>query len=341
MKQPIVLLIAALTLLAMVVIPILKHFKKLSSKKAKKKAYKPLANTVNTCALPEYKEALKKYRLLLAAAGFLFVTMFSSVAVVASRPTTVSVAKPEYENRDIMLCLDMSGSMNEYVKQLLQYFSELVKGFEGQRVGLTIFNSVSLTVAPLSDDYDMLSELFTSITENSYSYSSQLYVGGAGTSAIGRGVAGCVNSFDKLTEQDRSRSIILATDNYDFSDSNITLTQAANYAKRYDIAIYGLSTTDTRSQEQIDQGTSTYESSNDKEFREATLNTGGAYYAFSTWSRTNDVVVSDIVNQILEQAAARYEGAETLVYSDSPLAPIIIATISAAALAVIIWRLGL
>jgi len=341
MKYPIILLVAVVVLLVAIGIPFLTRLKKTPAKKKKEKPFRPLANTTNVCALPEYKTALRKYHLLLITAGFFFMTSFGSIAVIASRPVSVSVAKPEYDNRDIMLCLDLSGSMNDYVKNLLNYFSELIKGFEGQRVGLTVFDSIYLTIAPLSDDYDTLSEIFKSISENPSSYSNSLYSYGAGTSAIGRGVTGCVNSFDKLAEQERSRSIILATDNYDFSESKITLTQAANYAKRYDIAIYGLSTADYRTQQEIESGENTYENDNIKEFREATLNTGGSYYAFSTWGRENNVIVSDIVDQILKQASARYEGAETLVHSDSPLIPIIIATISAVAFAVIIWRLGL
>lgn len=342
MRQPWILLVALFGFVAIIGIAFWQQYQKNRQKSTSKKEYKPLANTSRVRALPEYKSALKKYHLLLAAVGLLFVIIFGSVAVIAARPISVTVSQPEYDNRDIMLCLDVSGSMNEYVKELVDYFANLLDDFKGQRVGLTVFDSVYLTITPLSDDYDLLADLLKDFKEDPDSYSSSLYnsdVGG--TSAIGRGVVGCVNSFDKLDEQERSRSIILATDNMDAAGKVITLTQAANYAKRYNITIYGLSTGEYRSQDQIDNQSTTLSADYLEEFREATLNTGGSYYAFSSWNQNNEVVVSEIVNQILEQEAARYEGAETLVRNDNPTIPIIVATVSAILFFVIVWRLSL
>ena len=340
MRQAWILLCALIAFVAIIGIAFWQQHQKKDQKPTDKKDFKPLANTSRVRALPEYKAALKKYYLLLAALGLLFTIMFGSVAIIAARPVSVTVSKPEYDNRDIMLCLDVSGSMNEYVEELIEYFASLLDDFKGQRVGLTIFDSVYLTIAPLSDDYDLLADLLNDFKDHPLDYSSALFnskVGG--TSAIGRGVVGCVNGFDKLEEEERSRSIILATDNQDFSGKTVTLTQAANYAKRYNIAIYGLSTGEWRTEEQMND--TIYNIDYLEEFREATLSTGGAYYAFSSWSNNNQIVVSEIVNQILEQEAARYEGAETLVRNDSPTIPIIIATISAVLFFVIIWRLSL
>ncbi len=342
MRQAWMLLVALVGLLVIIAIAFWRQHS--ASKRHQKavKDYKPLANTKKVKDLPEYKAALRRYHLLLLAVGMLFVVMFSTVAVVAARPVSVNTSKPEYDNRDIMLCLDVSGSMNKYVEQLLEYFANLLDDFKGQRVGLTVFDSVYLTIAPLSDDYDLLADIFKEFREDPFGYTSALYSASAeGSSAIGQGVVGCVNSFDKLDEQERSRSIILATDNLDSAGRKVTLAQAANYAKRYDIAIYGLSTNEYRSQSEIDRSSNEYESDYLKEFRESVLGTGGSYYAFSSWSDNNPVVVSEIVDQILAQAAARYEGAETLVRNDAPLIPTIIAIVSMIGLFVIIWRLSL
>ncbi len=341
MKQPWILLVALFVFFAIIGIAFWRRFQQKGKKPTEKKNTKPLANTASVRQLPEYKAALKKYHLLLLAVGLLFITTFSSVATIASRPVTITTSRPEYENRDIMLCLDVSGSMNKYVQDLLSYFATLLSEFKGQRLGLTVFDSLYLTIAPLSDDYELLSELLTEMSEDPNHYSSAVAGRDQTSSSIGPGVVGCVNAFDKLEEQKRSRTIILATDNQDYAGKIVTLTQAANYAKRYDIAIYGLSTGEFRSQSEIDQGDSIYESDELKEFREATLATGGGYYAFSSWSQTNPVVVSEIVDQILEQEAARYEGAETLLRKDSPLIPTIIATISIVAFFIVVWRLGL
>ncbi len=343
MKYPWVLLVALVGFIVAVLIAIAGQ-KKRRKKLLKAKNYKPIANTARTRNLPEYKSAQRKYRLLLVVLAFLFLIAFGSTAMVAARPVSVTVSKPTYENRDIMLCLDVSGSMDEYNEEILEYFTKLLDEFKGQRVGLTIFNGVPMTLAPLTDDYDMLSELFTDFRENQSAYNTALYYADstAGQSAIGTGVVGCVNSFDKLGESKRSRIIILATDNEDpRKDPPVTLTQAAAYAKHYGITIYGLATGDWRTQEEIDNyKEGEFEFDRNKEFRESVINTGGSYYGFSKYTE-GGVVASNLVDQILAQAAARYEGAETLIKSDIPLVPSIIATVSMVLFVVVLWRLGI
>jgi len=343
MRYSWLLLVALVGFIAAILIAIAGQ-KKRRQKMLLSKTYKPIANTARTRNLPEYKSAQRKYRLLLIALAFLFLVAFGSTAIVAARPISTTVSKRTYENRDIMLCLDISGSMDAYTKELLEYFSKLLEEFKGQRVGLTIFNGVSMSLAPLTDDYDTLIDLFTELKENPSEYSMALYYAApdAGMSAIGPGLVGCINNFDKLEESKRSRAIIFSTDNYAQENQPITLTEAAAYAKHYDIAVYGLSTSDYRSQEEIDNiQEGDYESTRNKEFREAVLSTGGSYYAFSSYSHSNNVVVSDLVDQILAQAAARYEGAETLVKADIPLIPTIVATVSMLLFLLVLWRLGI
>lgn len=316
----------------------------LKKRKLKLKKVKLVANTKYIRELPEYKSALRKYKLTLLSLALLFLISLVSFSIVAARPISVSVAKPVYDNRDIMLCLDRSGSTNAYYKEMLEYFSNLLDEFKGQRVGMTIFDGTYLTISPLSDDYESLSELLIDFKENGSDYGSALYnLQTTGSSSeIGLGLVGCVDGFDRLGDEERSRAIILATDNLAPENPAVTLTQAANYAKRYNIAVYGLSMADYRSQAEIDNlDKNRYESDYLKEYREAVLNTGGAYYAFSSYSEKNTVVVSEIVDQILSQAAARYEGADTLVEKDNPFLPSLIGIISLILLIIIIWRLGL
>lgn len=42
---------------------------------------------------------------------------------------------------------------------------ELVKHFEGERIGLSIFNSTSRTVFPLTDDYELVTKQLTSASK--------------------------------------------------------------------------------------------------------------------------------------------------------------------------------
>ena len=69
-------------------------------------------------------------------------------------------AVPEVTSRDIMLCLDVSGSMVEYNRSVLEQFGRLLENFDGERVGLTIFNASAVTVFPLTTDYGFITDEF-------------------------------------------------------------------------------------------------------------------------------------------------------------------------------------
>ena len=354
MRNTWVLLLAIVALFVTIALVITKTSKK-RRKKSNRTKFLALANTKPVRELPEYKSAKKKYNLLIIASGLLFLIVFVSTAVLVARPVSVSVAKPEYDTRDIMLCLDVSGSMTYYIEDLSNSFIEMVNGLEGQRVGVTIFDGVYMTLVPLSDDYGSILAVLEGLKTDFNRYYSAIASVQSNVSEIGPGLVGCINGFDKLGEEERMRAVILATDNYASEAQPVNLTQAANYAKRYDIITYGLSTADTRSQADIDEanaGGNKYESSNNKEFREAMLATGGSYYALGgnalEWVedgkygsyKANGEVVKKVVDSILAQAAARFEGVETLVRADSPLIPTIILSIALVLFFVIIWRLG-
>ena len=57
-------------------------------------------------------------------------------------------------NRDVMLCLDVSGSMKELDESILAPFIDIAAGLPGDRIGLTIWNGAAITVFPLTDDTD-------------------------------------------------------------------------------------------------------------------------------------------------------------------------------------------
>ena len=57
-----------------------------------------------------------------------------------------------------MLCLDVSGSTLPYDREVIDTYRTLVDNFKGERIGLSIFNSTSRTVFPLTDDYELVSE---------------------------------------------------------------------------------------------------------------------------------------------------------------------------------------
>ncbi len=334
------LLVGLVGVIAMLIIAFTRA--KSLKKKSTKKSFKPYANTAEIRNLPEYKSAKKKYHfVIIGVIAALFISIVSTV-IIAARPVSVDIAKPDYENRDIMFCLDVSGSMTAYIKDMLLYYANsIVPKLQGQRLGFTIFDHTYLLLSPMTDDYEIFSDLLKNVAANTSDYLYALYsMAGGASSEIGFGLTGCVNNFDRL-EEERSRDIILITDNYGPENPIVTLTAAGNFAKRHGIVIYGVSTSDSRSQQEIDNiKEGDYENASNKEFREVALATGGSYYALSRWS-TEGEKSKEIANRIMEQSAARYEGVDTLVHTDVPLVPTIIATISLAVFIYLIWRLGL
>ena len=340
MKNTWILIVALFVLIAIVIIAIVRWRASNHNIKDKSEEYLPYANTELVRDMPEYQRAEHKYHLLLVAIVGLFLMVFAFTSIIAARPVAVSTRQPSYENRDIMLCLDASGSMDVHIQELLEYFSALVPELKGQRIGLTVFSAYYMTLSPLSDDYDALLDVFETLGENANNYAYALTSRRSDPSMIGPGLVGCVNSFDKLDDEERSRSIILATDNDAPSSQKVSLPQAAKYAKRYNITVYGLSTSDTRSKNEIENANS-FEAKEWRDFREAVLSTGGTYYAFSSWNAENSSSIREIVDQIMKESAAKQDGAETLVYTDIPVGFTIVALIGIVVLFVLLWRLSI
>lgn len=193
-----------------------------------------VGNTSYLDHLPSVRRAQRTSHVLrlmsVALAGVLVLTG----GLLSGRLASERVETPSFKNRDIVLCLDVSGSMLPFDREILEGYLELVDGFKGERVGLAIFNSTTRTVFPLTNDYGLIRrELKRGIDALKYNplahragtaqYSEQDiekfwdFVGGTHSesmppSLIGDGVASCGQLFDHA-EEDRSRFMVLATDN--------------------------------------------------------------------------------------------------------------------------------
>ena len=330
--------IPVLAIIVVVAIAIIRFRKRLLHRNKKEKVAL-VAHTKFVRNLPEYTAAKKRYNVMLCLLAVFFVVSIGSTSITASRPITITESKSEKENRDIMLCLDVSGSMSGSKDQLLKYFKELVSQMEGERFGITVFDGIYATLSPLSTDYDSLIETLDDLINNLSDYSGAIsQLSNFSSSEIGPGLVGCISAFDKLGEAERSRSIVLATDNLASNTQVVNLLQAANYAKSFGITVYGLNTADKRTQDEIDETGENDWSTYRKEFREAVLITGGSYYAFGS---NSDMTAKQIVDQILAQEAARFEGAGQIIKTDAPKVPAIVATIVLLIYIILAWRLRL
>jgi hypothetical protein len=260
--------------------------------------------------------------------------MLLSSTLLVARLSLIDIVEPEDYNRDIMLCLDVSGSMTDDDAEIIGTFAKLAEGFEGERLGLAIWDSSTVTIFPLTNDYDFIKSELTKIEQsfetddwsNAY-YNLSGAWDGDGSSLIGDGLASCIGNFDNA-KTERSRSIILATDNYVSGQQLITLPEAAQIAKDKNIRIYGLNP--------ADYSTSTYQDEAAKEYKEAVLLTGGTYYTYD-----NSTAIPSIITEVNRQDATRFKGAPQLVKNDQPLMPWIAFLLSMVGFLVVAWRLRL
>ncbi|MGO3234531.1 MAG: VWA domain-containing protein, partial [Microbacterium sp.] len=133
----------------------------------------PIARAERLRALPSFRRAVR--RRTTALAGVIALGMIAAVigGVVAARPMSSETIQPVNTSRDIMLCLDVSGSMSDVDVEVLTVVEELLDGFEGERIGLTIFNSSPVQVFPLTDDYAFIRTHLESI-RSSFDYMEEV-----------------------------------------------------------------------------------------------------------------------------------------------------------------------
>ena len=274
-----------------------------------------LANTEMLRALPEYRRAVRRHRWMVAG-GMALVGILAVAAVLgAARPVQRMTLVDQKDNRDIVLCLDVSGSMIDVDAEVVSTFLRLAEGFRGERISMVIFNSSAVPVFPLTDDYDFVSDQLrraqrslTLVDGKDPFFAGTL--NGAGSSLIGDGLATCVRSFDH-PELKRARSVILASDNEAAGKSLFTLPEGGQLATTAGIQVYGMNPSDNPS------------SSAAVEMRQVVESTGGIYFAL------NDVsAVRRTLEAVTSREATRIPSAPRTVIHDAPGIPIALATLA-------------
>jgi len=124
-----------------------------------------LANSSSLLSSAPVRSRIRWRRLLLGAVALLGVGVLTASALIAGRPVKVTQRNNALANRDIILCLDVSTSMVTTDSQILDTFSELLDTFDGERVGLVVWNSTAQTMVPLTDDYELLRDQLKEIAD--------------------------------------------------------------------------------------------------------------------------------------------------------------------------------
>ncbi|MGC0251935.1 vWA domain-containing protein [Pseudactinotalea sp. Z1748] len=281
-----------------------------------------VANAGYLTTLRSYRSRLSRYRTALGFMGVLLLGATVLTGILAARPVERDLRAEEMAYRDIVLCLDVSGSMIEYGTEIAEKFLTMLPEFEGERIALSIWNSTSRTVFPLTDDYDLVEAELTEAAEaldfDIYSPIDNLNSakvdrlirfitgteGGTGdaSSLIGDGLASCALNFDEA-DTERSRTIILAGDNEVFGEGVFTLDEAVDLVHERDITLHGIyaPTTNPRQAEE------------EAEYREAVERHGGLFYHASDAD-----AVPRIIDEISAQQAVDLDATPEVIVTDTP-----------------------
>lgn len=158
-------------------------------------------------------------------------SMLFLIVAIARPQTALQEETMKGEGIDIMLVMDLSGSMlaEDFKPNRLEVSKEVAKQFvdmrQFDRIGLTVFSKESFTQSPLTTDYEILKN-----------YIDELQVGmlSDGT-AIGMGLA---TSLNRLKDSPSASKIVILLTDGENNSGYIDPMTAVEIAKEYGIKVY-------------------------------------------------------------------------------------------------------
>lgn len=238
-------------------------------------------------------EAYFRKRKILYKTG-LTATLICCVLVVVSafllmaKPYTSRRMQDEKYCRDIILCIDISTSVDYLNENLLDKLKKTVDELQGERFGIVIFNTSPVLLTPLTDDYeyvkdqlDLIAQCLKSRNEVNLddTFSSgydwiyyQAYISSGtligneqrGSSLIGDGLAAAAIDFSDA-DKERTKVVIFSTDNDIQGTPVATLDEAADICVSNNVTVYGV-------------GTKEMTPENKESMKNAVEKTGGKFY---------------------------------------------------------------
>lgn len=291
----------------------------------------PVAHIRRLTALREFTR--RRLRLLWGAIAIFAVAVLTGLSALVgiARPAHTETINPQRHLRDVMLCLDASGSMTSYDAQIVDSYLEMLDSFAGERIGMTVFNSTAVSVFPLTDDYQMVREFLAEAQrgfESGGLEGTDFFAGTvdteiSGSSLIGDGLTSCVDNFDKRDEE-RSRSIVFATDNQLAGVPIFTLQEATDIALQEQVRVYTLAPRTLWSGPEIG------------ELQQTAQTTGGQHYALGSAQATDGIVTG-----IQDQEAQKTEGRSITLVHDQPVVWLVLTLLGVIACFVLAWRFAL
>ncbi len=316
------------------------------------------ANTKFIKELGIYKSRKAMYTIVSIVMEVCLITSMVASLVLIARPSKKETVNNGTKKRDIFLCMDVSYSIYELNEELVDSLQDVVAGLDGDRFGVCIYNTSTVLYVPMTDDYDFVNQKLEDIKvyfqmqkefmDKYYNESTgyleyntseyeeykemqdalDYYDAGTlvnnltkGSSLIGEGLASCMYSFPRLDDEDRTRIIIMSTDNAEESLAKplVELDEACDLCKKNDIKVYGIfPNRDSWS----GMNTTDYVSCQN-ELQKNVEKTGGEFY-----KQSESLSVDDIVSDIEKEEALEVEEVTITKIVDKPAVPIVILIIS-------------
>lgn len=277
-----------------------------------------VANSSYLLTLPSFRRRLLRRRLGAGLLVALVAATTAAAALLVGRPVDRYVEDERMATRDIVLCLDVSGSMIPFDSEVLEVFAEMVPSFRGERIALNIWNATTRVVFPLTDDYALVerelaegAEILDIDITNPFTSAERFralerWIAGtvswsdANSSLIGDGLANCALSFDQA-DTERSRTIIMATDNQVAGVPIFSLPEAAAFADERGARIHGL------------YAAGIPDSFARQEYEEVVTSRGGLFHEL-----TDAAAVEGIIADITAQQAVELQSDPKVVEVDRP-----------------------
>lgn len=200
----------------------------------------PLAGAARIRALPRFAQLVRSRLHWLVVESCCLVVAGAGVALLAAGPVSATTVDEQRSNRDIVLCLDVSGSMSQVNRDVIASFTDLAADLDGERIGFVLFDASAVTIFPLTDDADYIQQhLQETAGALGGGQVAGTRVGDLGSSLIGDGLASCLQRFDQRDAQ-RSRTVVLATDNQVAGTPLFSVSDAAARARERDVLVHGI-----------------------------------------------------------------------------------------------------
>lgn len=198
-----------------------------------RKFVKFLKNPVLELSLPKKISRNNPWTYLrLIPTGFFFVTLIL-VVVALGRPQRSNERVEQYtEGIDIILVMDISESMDlqdfkpNRLESSKQTAIDFINGRFGDRIGMVVFAGEAYSLAPLTNDYELLTDLIKDI-----SFSMMEAKG----TAIGSAIASATN---RMKDAESASKVLILLSDGESNAGNVDPLFAAQLASALDIKIY-------------------------------------------------------------------------------------------------------